>query len=152
MTEFKKMNKNFLETQNKSIQYKPFGLNFITSFIFIVPIIHSLIRDQPQFTIACGTCLMTSLFYHGTYNQILRKCDMIANTGSVIYFTFKCMYHNYYYYLSLIPLFFVGSTYYIFDISNSPKYGIKFHSLIHFVANIGVCLMLETCFTEITCT
>jgi hypothetical protein len=143
----KQENKNLLENQ----LYKPFGLNFLTSFCFLVPIIHSLIREKYQFTIACGTCLISSLFYHSTYNEKLRKFDIISNTGSVIYFTFKCMYYNYYYYLSLIPVFFVGSTYYIFDISNSPKYGIKFHSLIHFVANIGVCLMLETCFTEITC-
>jgi hypothetical protein len=131
--------------------YKPFGLNFLTSFIFIIPIIHSLIREQIEFTITCGTCLITSLFYHGTYNKTLRKLDMIANIGGAVYFTFRCAYHNYYYYLSLIPVLFVGSTYFIFDISNCPKYGVKFHSLIHLVANIGVCLMLESCFIQITC-
>jgi len=140
-----------LEKYNNIQIYKPFGLNFMTSFIFIVPIIHSIIRKQPQFTISCGTCLITSLFYHGTYNKTLRKLDMIANIGGTFYFTIKCAYHNYYYYLSLIPVFFVGSTYFIFDISNCSKYGVKFHSLIQFIGNIGVCLMLESCFNEITC-
>ena len=142
---------NKLEKYNKIYIQKPFGLNFLTSFFFIVPIIHSLIRKQPQFTIACGTTLITSLFYHGTYNKTFKKIDIIVNTGNVICFTYKCMYHNYYYYLSLIPFFFVSLGYYVFDISNLPKYGYKFHSLIHFVGSIGSCLMLETCFTEITC-
>ena len=147
MIEFKKMNK----LENKLNLYKPFGLNFITSFCFLAPIIHSIIREQKQLMIGSTVCFITSLLNHGTYNEKLRKIDMIVNGFCGIYFTFKCAYHNYYYYLSLIPVFFVGSTYYIFDISNSPKYGIKFHSLIHLVGNIGVCLMVETCFTEITC-
>ena len=155
MIKLKKININKLENEiqneNNLNLFKPLGLNFMTSFLMIVPIIHSLIREKQQLMIASSVCFITSLLNHGTYNKKIRKIDMIVNKICCIYVTFKCMYHNYYYYLSLIPVLFVVLGYCIFDISNSPKYGIQFHSLIHFVGNIGVCLMVETCFTEITC-
>jgi hypothetical protein len=128
---------------NKKI-FVPYGLNFKTSFLFLLPLFYSYYNNLLDITLGCNICLITSLLNHATYNKIINKIDKITNSICLIYFTIYYYTNNIYYYLMICCLCIVVYTIKISKLSYHLQYGIYIHSLIHLIGNIGILLLIKS--------
>lgn len=123
--------------------YIRYGLNFKTSFFFLLPLFYSYYNNLFDITIGCLLCLITSIINHATYDYIFNILDKIVNSICLIYYSIIYFNNNIWYYLMLICLLFVVYIIKISKLSYNIDYGIYIHSLTHFIGNIGIIFLIK---------
>ena len=131
---------NINKKQNKL--YKPFGLNFITSFCFLFTAIDAHLRNKTDLFIGCSLCLITSLLNHSTYNKYFIILDKLICQFCFLYFIIKCFKMNLYYFMSLIAAIILLIVYKVLNLCHG-KNDIIIHSSLHIIGNIGISFMIE---------
>lgn len=120
---------------------KPFGLNWLTSWIFLLTALFANYRDNYPIMIACLASLSTSLVYHACYHPTIKIIDMtvcqLCTGGFLIYYF---AHHPFYYcsWLSAITMFII---YYYVEFSD--KYKNISHSCLHVIGNLGITGVIE---------
>lgn len=115
-----------------------YPLNFLTSFFFLWTFIYAWVRNCNSLMIGCLIFLCTSVLYYGTNDPFVRKIDMIWCHLAVLYFMVSSASCSYLY-LGAIVCFVICIKLY----SNKPNTELN-HSILHFIANIGIIFIIET--------
>ena len=115
-----------------------YPLNFATSLYFIWTVIHAWARHCPVLMRGCLTCLASSVLYYTTNNVVMRKIDMLCCQVAIVYFIYTARSTHVLYFLAASCLFVITSIY-------RPKSTEVRHSIIHFIANLGISLLIESC-------
>jgi hypothetical protein len=123
--------------------YIRYGLNFKTSFFFLLPLFYSYYYNLFDITTGCLLCLITSLINHATYYYIFNILDKIVNSICLIYYSIIYFNNNIWYYLMVICLLFVVYIIKISKLSYNLNYGIYIHSLTHIIGNIGIIFLVK---------
>lgn len=125
--------------------YQKYGINWITSWLFVFNILHAYYRQT--YLIMFGTifCLVASLLNHSNYTN---ETDFIDKFMLIIWGIATCITSipiNPYYTFSIMNILCIMISYFITGHSHCNKKGIINHSLIHILAVIGISLMIEGC-------
>jgi hypothetical protein len=129
---------------NNQQLFVPYGLNFKTSFLFLLPLCYSYYNNLLDIALGCNICLITSLLNHATYIKIINTIDKLTNSVCLLYFSIYYYTNNIYYYLTLCCIFIVIYTIKISKLSYHLQYGIYIHSLIHLIGNIGIIFLIKS--------
>jgi len=113
-------------------------INFLSSYLFIIPIIYSYYRNDVSVFFGSYAVLLTSILYHGTLNPIARTLDMTVSGICMSYFMFtRAAFTIWYGIASICVLSVVG----IWNIKSHKKdeEASKWHSLLHAISCLGIC-------------
>lgn len=130
-------------TDNKEI-YKPMGLNFYSSFLFLLPIYYSYINKQKRISSGIFIVFILSILNHGTYNKTLNILDKFVAVITIVYFTLEYFSLNIYYILGLFIFIIVTIEFLYFKCSYHPTHAIKYHSIIHIMVTMASLLLIES--------
>jgi hypothetical protein len=117
-----------------------YPLNFATSFYFIWTFMHAWARQCPQFMLGCFICLLTSVLYYSTNNTTFRKIDMAVCQISIVYFMYISASLSFTYIAAVLCLCLIV---YLYQLGTETG-----HSLVHFLANMGISFAIETCSSQ----
>ena len=132
------------ESTDNSKFYKPMGLNFYSSFLFLIPCLYAYINNQKKILIGFFIIFTVSVLNHGTYNYKLNILDKIVANITIFYFLINYFRFNIYYILSLVVFIVIIFEFLYFKCSYHPTNSIKHHSIIHIMITIGKLLLIES--------
>ena len=120
----------------------PFGLNFWSMLFFVPSVAVGLALECPQVAYGAGACLITGLLYHGTYNKTFRRIDQGVLSACVVYFLAAGQSPTRHFGGACLcaALLLVGYC----TLSHRAS-GVLYHSLLHFISNIGICMLTVGC-------
>ena len=122
------------------VPYEVYNLNFYSLFSFIIPILYSYYYNLLFLTFGSLTCLCIGLKYHSCYDPFYEYIDKMVVRVCVIGYNLVYMTWTIYYLGTLIctVLLILGYNY-----LSLSSYGVLFHSLLHFISILGICLMIK---------
>lgn len=123
--------------------YKPYGINFATSFLFLIPIIYNYYCEIPLITEGSISCLMSSLLNHATYHPMINFLDKIVIKWNIVFNFIYFFQNNIYYYLATSSILYMLIIYHIIGLSHCNKNGIYWHSSLHLIGNLGICCLIK---------
>jgi len=116
-----------------------YPLNFATSFYFLWTFIHAWERKCTPFMTGCALCFGSSVSYYATNHRYIRNIDRVICQCSIVYFLYYSASLSGYYLVALLCL---GPIIWLYRRNTEIS-----HSVLHFVANVGVSLAIESCYT-----
>ena len=127
------------------------SINFYTCLFFIFSVIYAYARNCNHIFIGNLSCLIIGLSYHATYNVFLKYLDIIITNSSIFYYIIRCATWNYYYYLAVFITFLSGVIYMKYSFNKYHKNAMLWHGIIHFIGNIGIISITESCYINDYC-
>jgi hypothetical protein len=116
-----------------------YPLNFATSFYFLWTFHHAWARHCALLMWGCLICLTSSVFYYITDSVFLRKVDMVCCQLTIVYFISTARSFHLFYFLAMSCLVAIC---YMYRSNNNTEIR---HSIIHFIANLGISFLIESC-------
>ena len=125
------------------MKYQKHGINWITSWLFLVNIIHAYFRKAHLIMWGSFFCLVTSLHYHSTYSNEGLFIDKFTHAlwGSMsLLISYSWVS---YYAFSILNTIGISTAYYCTGHSHCPKRGIINHSILHILGCLGIAFCIE---------
>jgi hypothetical protein len=133
----------FESTDNKKM-YEPMGLNFYSSFLFLLPTFYSYKNKQYHVSIGSGFVFIISILNHGTYNSTLNMLDKLFSILCICYFSITYASLNIYFFLSILITIISLTEFIYFKSSYHPTHAVQYHSIIHIMTSMGILLLIES--------
>jgi len=131
-----------MHTHSYLVGYEPFNMNFMTLIFFLLPITFGLSQECPIVSLGSFICFISGMLYHGTYTHLYYIIDRIVVFINVTYFIIFGFTYTIYYLgacLCLVTLI-IG-----YKKLSFGENGVLFHSCLHFISNVGICLLIQGC-------
>lgn len=133
----------FKSTDNKNM-YKPMGLNFYSSFLFLLSVFYAYKNNQKRIGNGIFIVFILSILNHGTYNNTLNILDKCVAVITISYFSIYYFSLNIYYMLSLVILIIVSIEFLYYKSSYHPTHAVQYHSIIHIMTTMATLLLIES--------